>query len=226
MTISFSGLLSVGYSDQCLSDWGVREAGRSVCWHGAPVGAGGPYPGSSRPHRAAVLRRVGRQESSAAGIRRAFPQDGRVVPGVVCWAGGRSGGTGHGDGAVLSRAWSGSGRVGHRDRWRDGPDSPNVRGGHGRDRARRDSHSGDRAPGSVGAVRSRLPRACRDEKRLATSSWPTSDHYPPIRNLFTILWRWCTPFPAACPGCADTTRHSRTSWATVAGEGHPYRVLA
>jgi hypothetical protein len=41
----------------------------------------------------------------------------------------------------------------------------------------------------------------------------------PIRNLFTILWRWCTPFPAAWAGCADTTRHSRTSSATVAGEG-------
>ena len=166
MTISFSRLVGVGYSDQRVSDWGVREAGWPVCRHGAPVGAGRPYPGPPRTHRAAVLRRVGHQGSSSAGIRRTFPHDGRVVPGVLSWAEGRSRGTGHGDGAVLSRAWSERGRVAHRDRWRDGPDSPDVRGGHGRDRARRDSDSGDRAPGSCGAVRSRLPRACRAEKRL------------------------------------------------------------
>ena len=32
MTMSFSGLLSVGYSDQCVSDWGVREAGGPRRW--------------------------------------------------------------------------------------------------------------------------------------------------------------------------------------------------
>src|SRR3981081_498708 len=111
MTISFSHLVSVGYSDQRVPDWGVREAGRPVCWHGAPVGAGRPYPGQPRTHRAAVLRRVGHQESSSARIRRTFPHDGRVVPGVLSWAEGRPRGTGHGDGAVLSRAWSGGGRV-------------------------------------------------------------------------------------------------------------------
>src|SRR3981189_1704858 len=83
MIISFSRLLGVGYRDQCVSDWGVREAGWPVCWHGAPVGAGRSYPGPPRTHRAAVLRRVGHQGSSSAGIRRTFPHDGRVVPGVV-----------------------------------------------------------------------------------------------------------------------------------------------
>ena len=56
MTISFSRLVGVGYSDQRVSDWGVREAGRPVCQHDALVGTGRPYPGPPRTHRAAVLR--------------------------------------------------------------------------------------------------------------------------------------------------------------------------
>src|SRR3981081_165310 len=56
MTISFSHLVSVGYSDQGVPDWGVREAGRPVCQHDALVGTGRPYPGPPRTHRAAVLR--------------------------------------------------------------------------------------------------------------------------------------------------------------------------
>src|ERR1700738_3092732 len=43
-------------------------------------------------------------------------------------------------------------------------------------------------------------------KTTATSSWPTSNHCPPIRNLFTIFWRWCTPSLAACPGCVAYSR--------------------
>src|SRR3979411_2057622 len=111
MTNSCTRPVSVGYSDHRVSDWGVREAGWPVCGHGAPVGTGRPYPGPPRTHRAAVLRRVGHQESSSARIRRTFPHDGRVVPGVLSWAEGRSRGTGLGDGAVLSRAWSERGRV-------------------------------------------------------------------------------------------------------------------
>jgi hypothetical protein len=167
MRISFSGLVRVGYSDQCVPDWGVRDSGWPVCRHGAPVGPGRPYPGPPRSRRVAVLRRVGHEESSSAGIRRTFPQDGCVLPGVVSWAEGRSRGTGQGDGAGLYRAWSEGGRVAHRDRWRDEPGSPpQVLGGHGRDRARRDSHSGDRAHGSFGAVGVRLPRAWCGEIRL------------------------------------------------------------
>jgi hypothetical protein len=48
----------------------------------------------------------------------------------------------------------------------------------------------------------------------------------PDQELFKIFWRWCAPFPAACRGWADTKRRSRASWARVAGEGHPCRVLA
>src|SRR3979411_563513 len=70
MTNSCTRPVSVGYSDHRVSDWEVREAGRPVCGHGAPVGTGRPYPGTPRTHRAAVLRRVGHQEGSSARIRR------------------------------------------------------------------------------------------------------------------------------------------------------------
>src|SRR3979411_1721700 len=78
----------VGYSDRRVPDWGVREAGWPVCGHGVPVGAGRSYPGPPWTHWAAVLRRVGHQAGSSAGIRRTFPRDGRVLPGVVSWADG------------------------------------------------------------------------------------------------------------------------------------------
>jgi hypothetical protein len=72
-------------------------------------------------------------------------------------------------------------------RWRDGPDSPHVRGGHGRD-----SERGEIAT-LVIAHQDRVARfgvdylehvATKNDcdivvaKTTATSSWPTSNHYP------------------------------------------------